>query len=91
MAENEAAGDAQHLMKVSGICKHFGFVQALKERQLRGRAERDRGAHRRQRGRQVDPDQDVDRGPSGRLGRAVLEGQAARRATPCTTPVTWAS
>ena len=30
MGENEAAGDTQHLMKVSGICKQFGFVQALK-------------------------------------------------------------
>jgi simple sugar transport system ATP-binding protein len=30
MAVNEAAGHTQCLMKVSDICKHFGFVQALK-------------------------------------------------------------
>jgi len=30
MAANEAAGHAQPLMKVSCVCKHFGFVQALK-------------------------------------------------------------
>ena len=30
MAANGAAGNEQHLMKVSGVCKQFGFVQALK-------------------------------------------------------------
>jgi len=30
MAENEMAGSAECLMKVSGVCKQFGFVQALK-------------------------------------------------------------
>jgi simple sugar transport system ATP-binding protein len=30
MGVNEASGADRSLMKVSGICKHFGFVQALK-------------------------------------------------------------
>ena len=30
MTANESAGNAQYIMKASGVCKKFGFVQALK-------------------------------------------------------------
>ena len=73
------------------LTKRFGGVHALERRQLRAAPRRGAGAGRRQRRRQVDPDQgDLGRLPAGR-GRDLLQGRAGRPSPTRATPASAAS